>query len=285
MRQVKGRHTFSRILEKNPWYGELVKELANEFAIGYVKGGTGKKDETKKSKVEKARVEKTRVEKSSDDKGNGAYFKNYLHELDLLYEKEIAIGNQIFPPFEETFKSLEYFPLEKTKVVILGQDPYHGSGQAHGLSFSVRPGVKLPPSLRNIYKELDADLHCQGKIPESGFLESWAKQGVLLLNSVLTVREGSASSHAKWNWQGFTDAVIKIVSKKSPACVFMLWGSHAQKKKILIDESRHCILESVHPSPLSAYRGFFGSKPFSKANDFLTSKGLSTVDWLSVTRS
>jgi len=182
----------------------------------------------------------------------------------------------VYPSAEDTFNAFHFSSLAETKVVILGQDPYHGPGQAHGLSFSVLPGVKIPPSLRNIYKELASDTGSQ--IPDHGDLSSWARQGVLLLNTVLTVRDGEANSHRKRGWENFTDAVIDVLSRREQPVVFILWGKPAEKKSRLIDE-RHSVIVAPHPSPLSAHRGFFGSRPFSKANEVLAALGLLPVDW------
>lgn len=183
----------------------------------------------------------------------------------------------IFPPSEDIFNAFEYTPLEEVKVVILGQDPYHGDGQAHGLSFSVRPGIKVPPSLVNIYKELKTDLNCS--IPDNGDLTKWAKQGVLLLNAVLTVRAHQANSHKGIGWENFTDAAIKVLAAQDRPMVFILWGSSARSKKSLIHNPKHKIIESPHPSPLSAYNGFFNSRPFSRTNQYLESCGLTPIDW------
>lgn len=201
----------------------------------------------------------------------------YMDNLRAFLLAERATGKRIHPRAANWFRALDLTPLEKVRVVILGQDPYHGPGQAHGLCFSVQPGVKIPPSLVNIYKELESDL--QLTPVRHGFLESWASQGVLLLNSVLTVEEGQAASHAGKGWERFTDAVIRQVAARPEPTVFILWGSYAQKKAGFVDSSRHLVLKSVHPSPLSAYGGFFGSKPFSKANAFLDAAGRGTVDW------
>lgn len=184
---------------------------------------------------------------------------------------------RVFPPSGEIFHAFEVTPLHEVKVVILGQDPYHGEGQAHGLCFSVRPEVEIPPSLENIYTELHDDLDCY--IPNNGYLEKWAKQGVLLLNTVLTVRAHQANSHRGIGWEEFTDAAIRILNKEDRPIVFILWGRPAQQKKAMLDNPRHLILEAPHPSPLSAYRGFFGSRPFSKTNDFLKSHGITPIDW------
>lgn len=183
----------------------------------------------------------------------------------------------IFPDKYDIFNALQLTGYHETKVVILGQDPYHGSGQAHGLSFSVKPGVKTPPSLVNIYKELSTDIGCF--IPNNGYLVKWAEQGVLLLNTVLTVRKGEANSHKGKGWETFTDRVIELLANRKEPIVFLLWGKHAQEKKNLIHAHHHYILESPHPSPFSANRGFFGSRPFSKTNQFLTDHGQVPIDW------
>ncbi|WP_407371156.1 uracil-DNA glycosylase [Carnobacterium sp.] len=183
----------------------------------------------------------------------------------------------VYPKMHHIWQAFEWTPYNEVKVVILGQDPYHGPNQAHGLSFSVLPTVKIPPSLVNIYKELESDL---GIAPvKHGYLESWAKQGVLLLNTVLTVRKGQAHSHKGKGWETLTDAVIKKLSDRDQPIVFILWGNPSIKKRVLIDESKHVVLTSVHPSPLSAYRGFFGSKPFSKANEALIKFGEEPINW------
>jgi uracil-DNA glycosylase len=193
----------------------------------------------------------------------------------LLAEREA--GQRIFPKGAEWFRALDLTPLDKVRVVILGQDPYHGEGQAHGLCFSVKPGVRPPPSLVNIYKEMQADL---GIAPaRHGHLEHWADQGVLLLNSVLTVRMGAAASHQGKGWEQFTDAVIRLVNERADPVVLMLLGSYAQKKAAFVDSSRHLVLKAPHPSPLSAHSGFFGCGHFSKANAFLESRGLPPIDW------
>lgn len=194
----------------------------------------------------------------------------------LAYVADERANQTVYPSAEDTFNAFRFSSLADTRVVVLGQDPYHGPGQAHGLSFSVQSGIKIPPSLRNIYKELASDLGCE--IPEHGDLSAWAKQGVLLLNTVLTVRESEANSHRKQGWERFTDAVIKTLSDREQPMVFVLWGKPAEKKTSLID-SRHGVIVSAHPSPLSAHRGFFESKPFSKANELLTGFGQPTIDW------
>ena len=183
----------------------------------------------------------------------------------------------IYPDKYDIFNALHYTPYKKVKVVILGQDPYHGPNQAHGLSFSVKPGVPAPPSLINIFKELNSDIGCY--IPNNGHLKKWADQGVMLLNTSLTVRSGQADSHKTIGWEYFTDKIIDLLNDREEPIVFILWGKNAQSKLSIINNSRHCIIKSVHPSPLSAHRGFFGSKPFSKANNFLASIGKEPVDW------
>lgn len=202
--------------------------------------------------------------------------KPYWSNLQAFVYEE-RTHHQVFPPHEEVFAALELTPYEKVKVLILGQDPYHGSGQAHGLCFSVRPPVPPPPSLENIFKELEADVGVP--IPDHGSLTSWADQGVLLLNATLTVRAHQAGSHQKKGWETFTDEVIRVVSAKEETVVFLLWGSFARQKKKLIDLDRHVVIESPHPSPLSAYRGFFGSRPFSRVNEALVAAGRAPVDW------
>lgn len=200
----------------------------------------------------------------------------YMEELKtfLLEEKK---NYTIFPQGNNIFNAFNTTPFDAVKVVILGQDPYHGAGQAHGLSFSVQPGVKPPPSLQNIFKELLDDIGCP--TPKSGDLSSWSKQGVLLLNTLLSVREGKPFSHKNRGWERFTDEVIRSLSRGRENLVFILWGGPAQKKAILIDETKHTILKAPHPSPLSSYRGFFGSKPFSKANAYLIQHGTEPIQW------
>ncbi|MGI9600287.1 MAG: uracil-DNA glycosylase [Acidimicrobiales bacterium] len=190
---------------------------------------------------------------------------------------EERTNHQVFPPHEDVFAALHLTAYADVKVLILGQDPYHGPGQAHGLCFSVRPGVAIPPSLVNIYAELETDLGLTA--PDHGCLESWASQGVLLLNAVLTVRAHGAGSHQGKGWEHFTDQVIGAVNNKPDRVVFILWGAYARKKKPLIDQTRHTVIESPHPSPLSAHRGFFGSRPFSQANAALEAAGRQPVDW------
>lgn len=183
----------------------------------------------------------------------------------------------VYPDMYDLYNCFRFTPFSEVKAVLLGQDPYHNEGQAHGLCFSVRDGVPPPPSLVNIYKELSADIGCP--VPQSGNLTKWAKSGVLLMNTSLTVRAHAANSHAKCGWSWFTDNVIRLISAKKEHVVFILWGGNARSKKPLIDTSKHLVLESVHPSPLSAYNGFFGCKHFSKANDYLVANGLSPIDW------
>ncbi len=183
----------------------------------------------------------------------------------------------IYPDMYDIFNALNYTQNKDVKVVILGQDPYHGPNQAHGLSFSVKPNVTIPPSLVNIYKELNSDLGCS--IPNNGYLKKWSDQGVMLLNTVLTVRAGQANSHKKIGWEYFTDKIISLLNDKENPIVFILWGKNAQSKLNIIKNPKHFILKSVHPSPLSAHRGFFGSKPFSKTNEFLISTGKEPIDW------
>ena len=203
--------------------------------------------------------------------------KPYFQQIPLHIKTEKAQGKIIYPPGSQIFNAFNTTPFDKLKVVILGQDPYHGAGQAHGLCFSVAYGVPPPPSLVNIFKELETDIGIP--MPQHGNLTKWAEQGVFLLNASLTVRAGEAMSHARIGWAEFTDAVIKKISGLRKNVVFILWGKFAQEKRVLIDESKHCILRSVHPSPLSAYGGFFGCKHFSKTNEYLVSKGIDPIDW------
>ncbi|ANI14542.1 MULTISPECIES: uracil-DNA glycosylase [Pseudomonas] len=203
--------------------------------------------------------------------------KPYMRELGEFLRREKAAGKVIYPPGPLIFNALNSTPLDKVKVVIIGQDPYHGPGQAHGLCFSVQPGVPAPPSLQNIYKELQRDLNVP--IPNHGYLQHWAEQGVLLLNTSLTVEQARAGSHAQAGWQQFTDRVIEVVNERCDGVVFLLWGSHAQSKQKLIDPRKHLILKSAHPSPLSAYRGFLGNGHFSRTNKFLEQNGKTPIDW------
>jgi uracil-DNA glycosylase len=199
----------------------------------------------------------------------------YLNLRDFL--KEAYTRERIFPPAKEIYQALHLTSYEETKVVILGQDPYHGEGQAHGLAFSVREGMRFPPSLVNIFKELEADLGCP--YPSSGDLTPWAKEGVLLLNTTLTVKEKTPLSHKDKGWETLTDSIIKVLAQKESPLVFILWGANARAKKAYLKDTPHLIIESAHPSPLSAHRGFFGSKPFSKCNAFLKSVGQEEIDW------
>ena len=207
---------------------------------------------------------------------NGEFSKPYWGELQQFVHEE-RTRQLVFPPHDEVFAALHLTPYASVKVLILGQDPYHGPGQAHGLCFSVRRGVPIPPSLANIYKELEADVGV--KAPAHGNLEAWARQGVLLLNASLTVRAHKAASHQGKGWEIFTDEGIKAVNAKPERVVFILWGASARKKRSFVDTSRHVIIESAHPSPLSAHRGFFGSRPFSRANEALVAAGREPVDW------
>lgn len=216
------------------------------------------------------------IENSWDKKLEGEFDKSYYINLRQFLVNEYKARN-IFPNMNNIFNALKLTPYEDVKVVILGQDPYHGAGQAHGLSFSVQPGVRIPPSLLNMYKELQNDLGCY--IPNNGYLVPWAKQGVLLLNTVLTVREGEANSHKNEGWENFTDRVISLLNEREKPIVFLLWGSNAKEKIKLITNPRHYILTTVHPSPLSANRGFMGCKHFSKTNEILKSLGEKEIDW------
>jgi len=202
---------------------------------------------------------------------------DYMQALRAFLVAEKAKGKRIFPKGNEWFRALDLTPLDAVRVVILGQDPYHGEGQAHGLCFSVRPGVRPPPSLGNIYKELKSDLGLDP--PRHGFLEHWAQQGALLLNSVLTVEMAQAASHQGKGWERFTDAIIRLVNDRPDPVVFLLWGAYAQKKAAFVDASRHLVLKAAHPSPLSAHNGFLGCRHFSQTNAFLASKGLPPIDW------
>ena len=201
---------------------------------------------------------------------------DYFTKLDQFLEKEYNEHN-IYPPKQDIWNAFRYTDYDEVKVLLLGQDPYHGPGQAHGLSFSVQPGVRIPPSLRNIYKELHADLGAP--IPQTGYLKKWAEEGVMLLNTVLTVREGAANSHRGKGWEKITDKAISLLNEREQPVIFLLWGRPAQEKRKLIDTTKHVILSSPHPSPLSANRGFFGSAPFSKVNAELRRLGIAEIDW------
>ena len=217
-----------------------------------------------------------RIEQSWKDALADEFGKPYFESLVRFLHKEKSEGKKIFPPGSQIFRAFDLTPLDQVKVVILGQDPYHGLGQAHGLSFSVPEGVPAPPSLKNIFKEIESDMG----LKMSGYpnLENWARQGVLLLNAVLTVRSGEAASHSKIGWEQFTDAVIRYVSNNCEGVVFMLWGNFARGKRELIDHSRHCVLEAAHPSPL-ARGAFFGCRHFSRANAWLAANGKAPVNW------
>ena len=217
-----------------------------------------------------------RIEKSWKNALAGEFDKPYFASLVRFLHEEKSAGHKIFPPGSQIFKAFELTPVKDVQVVILGQDPYHGPGQAHGLSFSVPANMPAPPSLKNIFKEIESDLG----VKMSGYpnLENWARQGVLLLNAVLTVRSSEAASHSRIGWQEFTDAVIRYISDNCEGVVFMLWGNFARTKSDLIDKSRHCVLEAAHPSPL-ARGAFFGCRHFSKANTYLQTTGRSTIDW------
>ena len=204
--------------------------------------------------------------------------QSYMHNLREFLKAEKAAGKVIFPPGPQIFNAFNHTPFQQVRVVIIGQDPYHGPGQAHGLSFSVQPGVKIPPSLVNIFKEIEGDLGL--RMSGSGDLTPWADQGVLLLNATLTVEQANAGSHQGKGWEQFTDAAIRALNEQREGLVFVLWGSYAQKKGAVIDPQKHLVLKSPHPSPLSAFRGFFGSKPFSKANTWLEQHGVNPVDWI-----
>ncbi|TXS95502.1 uracil-DNA glycosylase [Parahaliea maris] len=201
----------------------------------------------------------------------------YMQSLSQFLRAEKAAGKRVFPAGEDIFNAFAHTPLPRVKVVILGQDPYHGEGQAHGLCFSVKPGVAVPPSLQNIYKEIHAELGYP--IPSHGHLTRWADQGVLLLNSVLSVECAKAASHQGKGWEQFTDRVVEVVNRECSGVVFLLWGSYAQRKGAVIDTQKHCVLKAPHPSPLSAHRGFFGCGHFVKANEYLTSRGATPIDW------
>ena len=207
----------------------------------------------------------------------GEFDKPYMQSLRQFLLQEKQQGQQVFPPGNQIFNALNTTPFDKVRVVILGQDPYHGPGQAHGLCFSVQRDVAVPPSLQNIYKELHADLGLP--VPSHGNLMQWAEQGVLLLNAVLTVRAGQANSHQGKGWEHFTDRIVELLNERREHLVFMLWGSYAQRKGAMIDRKRHLVLSSPHPSPLSAHRGFLGNRHFSKANQYLQQQQLASIDW------
>lgn len=223
------------------------------------------------------RQDRVKLRPSWKSRIGGEFEKEYMQNLRQFLIREKRAGKIIYPEGNKIFNAMNLLPFEEVKVVILGQDPYHGPGQAHGLCFSVMPGVVPPPSLKNIFKEIHADL---GITPANhGCLNSWAEQGVLLLNSVLTVEKNRAASHQGKGWESFTDAIINTLNREHSGLVFFLWGSYAQKKGAIIDKKRHLVLRSVHPSPLSAHRGFFGNKHFSKANSYLKEQAKSPIDW------
>jgi len=222
-------------------------------------------------------AQRVQLELSWKDRLADEFEQPYMQSLREFLRQEKLSRKLVYPRGDEFFAALNATPFDQVKVVILGQDPYHGPNQAHGLSFSVKPGVPLPPSLANIFGELEGDLNI--KKSNHGYLKSWADQGVLLLNSILSVRAGNPGSHQNKGWERFTDAVIDRLNREREGLVFVLWGSYAQKKGAFIDRSRHLVLTSVHPSPLSSYRGFFGSRPFSKINNYLLSKGRTPIDW------
>lgn len=216
------------------------------------------------------------IEESWKERLSDEFDKPYFKELATFVKQEYK-SHQVYPPASQIFNAFHHCPFNDLKVVIVGQDPYHGLGQANGLCFSVNEGVKHPPSLQNIFKEIESDLGVD--IPDSGNLERWAKQGILMLNATLTVRANSPGSHQKRGWEEFTDAILKVVSVTKKNIVFVLWGAYAQKKGDFINTDKHLILKSPHPSPFSAYNGFFGNKHFSKSNMYLKEKGIETIKW------
>ncbi len=217
-----------------------------------------------------------KIEQSWKEKLNGEFEKDYFRQLTAFVREEYR-AQAIYPPGKLIFNAFDRCPFDAVKVVIIGQDPYHGPGQAHGLCFSVNDGVRFPPSLKNIFKEIEADLGISA--PDTGSLERWADQGVLLLNATLTVRAHQAGSHQNKGWEQFTDAVIEVLAREKEHLVFLLWGAYAQQKGAQIDATRHLVLQSPHPSPFSANRGFFGNKHFSKANEYLLTKGKEPIQW------
>ena len=221
-------------------------------------------------------MKKVEIEESWYSLLEGEFSKDYFYKIRSFIKQEYK-NKRIFPPPKLIFNAFNLTPVNKVKVIIIGQDPYHGEGQAHGLAFSVPNDIKIPPSLLNIYKELKEDVNKE--IPIDGFLQDWAKQGVLLLNSVLTVESGKANSHKNIGWEKFTESVIEKISIKKNKLVFLLWGNYAHKKEKFIDSSKHLILKSVHPSPLSAYNGFFGCKHFSKTNKYLKENNIGVINW------
>lgn len=222
-------------------------------------------------------AERVQIEESWKSRLLPEFEKEYMKVLRAFLLKEKQQGKIIYPVGNEYFNAFNYTPFDQVKVVILGQDPYHGPGQAHGLCFSVKPDVRFPPSLLNIFKEIQAELGIP--IPEHGCLSCWAKQGVLLLNSVLTVEQSKAAAHQGKGWEQFTDHVIRTLNNEREGIVFLLWGSYAQKKGQFIDQKKHCVLKSAHPSPLSSHRGFFGNGHFKATNEYLTQTGQAPIDW------
>ena len=222
-------------------------------------------------------MNKIQLHASWRKKLDGEFDCEYMLALQTFLTEQKAQGKLMYPPEKRIFNALNSTAFEDVKVIIIGQDPYHGPGQAHGLCFSVPQGLPIPPSLVNIFKELNNDVGCSA--PEHGCLQAWAEQGVLLLNSILTVEHDRAASHAGQGWEQFTDQIIERLSTEREGLIFVLWGNYAQKKGKCIDEKKHLVIRSAHPSPLSAYRGFFGSKPFSTINAYLKAKGRATIDW------
>ena len=222
-------------------------------------------------------MKKAKIHESWNAELGNEFSSEYMASLRAFLKKEIQIGKKIFPPMNKIFNAFNLTPFTNIKIVLVGQDPYHGENQANGLSFSVEENIKVPPSLQNIFRELFTDLRLTS--PQNGNLEKWAKQGVLLLNSSLTVEKGLPGSHQGKGWEKFTDEVLKIINNKKQNIVFILWGKKAQEKGHFLDMQRHLILKSPHPSPFSAHSGFFGSKPFSKANDYLIEKGIEPINW------
>jgi uracil-DNA glycosylase len=229
-------------------------------------------------------AQQIRLEASWKQALAGEFSKDYMRELRAFLGQEKRARKVIYPPGKEIFHALDMTPLPDVKVVVIGQDPYHGPGQAHGLCFSVRPGVPQPPSLMNICKEINAEYAADGKQLDTqhGCLEPWARQGVLLLNAVLTVERGRAGAHQGKGWEAFTDAVVEVLNRQRENLVFMLWGSYAQKKGAIVDRNRHCVLAAPHPSPLSAHRGFFGCNHFRLANEYLEQHGHTPINWFEV---
>lgn len=222
-------------------------------------------------------ADKVKLEASWKARLLDEFSQPYMKKLRGFLRQRAHSGAQIYPKGQHIFAALDHTPFERVKVVILGQDPYHGPRQAHGLCFSVQPGIPVPPSLQNIYKELNDDLQCP--VPRHGYLMSWAEQGVLLLNAVLTVERGKAGAHGNQGWEQFTDRIIALLNEQRDHLVFMLWGSYAQRKGAMIDKTRHLVLKAPHPSPLSAHRGFFGCRHFSQANQYLQERGIAVPEW------